>query len=271
MIIWTISYLAASLLSTHSVLAQDFSYQKALQDYKYTYSLYAQADSDYQLAKAQYINSKTLTAQTKAQQATYAFLRARDDVLRTYLSALRQKLAETNGLVDSDRNILYSRIDQEVSWYIDHRDKIPSAGSLDDLFSDSEKAREHYKATEGLMYRIFSTLTDAPLRNFHDRIDNIISAASNITLEIKQNKDKDTSTIERWIIETQNRIDRSKEKEISTYRSIPSIEQESSAFNASDKLPIYNGFLTRYDESLQYLKEATSFLREIVNKIKTVD
>lgn len=245
--------------------SSDFSYQKAIQDYKYTYSLYQQANSEYQLAKQQYLNSQTLAAKTKAQEATYNFLKARDDVLRTYLSALRQKLAETQGINEADRGVLYSRIDQEVNWYINHRDRIPSAGSLGDLFADSDSAKGHYPTTEALVYRIFATLPDAPMQLFYKRIDDLISAATNKTSEIRQNKDKDTTTIERWIIETQNRVDRSKEKESSTYASIPDIEKQDS------KLPFYNDLLKKYEESLQYLKEANSFLKEIVNKIETVD
>ncbi|QQG47378.1 MAG: hypothetical protein HY044_04615 [Candidatus Woesebacteria bacterium] len=259
--IFIFSFIVFLFLSfVYRVKASDFD--KALSDYKASVDIYQKADNDYQLARSQYLSSQTLASQQKAQQATYAFLKARDDVISTYLSMLRQKITDTKGIGDNDKNGFYGRIDSDVSFYIDHRDKIPSAGSLTDLFSDSDKARDHYnKITLPLIYRILATLPDGTVQVFLGRITDIIGRISTKTSEIK--KDKDTQTIERWIIETQNRVDRAKDKESSILTDLPKIETVKDPFSS------YNSFLGSYDETIQYLKEANIYLKEIVKNIMT--
>ncbi len=242
------------------VKASDFD--KSLSDYKASVDTYQKTYNDYQLARSQYLSSQTLASQQKAQQATYAFLKSRDDVVANYLRMLRQKINDTQGISDNDKSGFYGRIDSDVSFYIDHRDKIPSAGSLGDLFSDSDNAKDHYnKITSPLIYRILATLPDGAIQVFLGRINDVISRISSKTSEIR--KDKDTQTIERWIIETQNRVDRAKEKENLILTGLPKIE------TVKDFFSTYNSTLGSYDETVQYLKEANIYLKEIVKNIMT--
>ncbi len=251
---------------------EELNVNRAIDDYKFALDVYKKADSEYQIAKAQYLNSKTLTAQAKVQGALYSFLRSRDELLRTYLVYLNVKIAATQGVSDSDRDSTTARLQESINWYADHEERLKSAGNLADLFKDSDEAKVYYfNNTDPIIYKSLSLVPDARIQTFQDRIRNIVDATSAKIAEIRQNQDKDTRTIERWILETQSRIQRSVDKKNSAHTDIfPVFDKIDNTYTQS-RSSSYNDVVFRLEESLQYLKEANIFLKEIVNKIKSTD
>src|SRR3989304_259492 len=135
------------------------TYERAYQDYTYNYDIYRRANSEYESFRLQYIQYKTLTAQENAREATVRMLQARDETVKTYLTALRTRLSEAGGILDDKRGSLNSQIDASVLWFSDHKDKIPSAGSLDDLVKDSDEAAEYFLEKEYMLYDSLVTIS----------------------------------------------------------------------------------------------------------------
>jgi hypothetical protein len=130
-----------------NVHAQVFDFNKAYQDYQYSLSIYQNAYSAYQDSKDFYLKNPTLTLKEDARQKTLAMLKDRDQLSAVYLTMLRMKIVETQGLSEDDKNAIFGKIDPEVKWYQDHDKSYRDGDPLEDLFTKSDESESHYKTT----------------------------------------------------------------------------------------------------------------------------
>lgn len=254
------------LVFAHPVLSQEFDFNKAYQDYLYNLDIYQKAHANYDIARSQYLASSTISSQTKAQEMTATMLKDRDKAVTTYLTALRMKLRETSGIDDATKNGLFGLIDSEISWYDDHSSKISSAGSLDDLTADSTQASDQFKQTEIVIYKVLVAISIGNTTDYRNRETKIIDDLRNKTSEIKVNGDKNVDSVERALADAEDKLSRSTEK-----------EQEANTLLAKmkasdrDKLSAFNNIELSVGESLSYIKEANTILKDSIRQIKTAD
>src|SRR6185369_840172 len=90
-------YLLINLFTYSVVKAQDFTAQKAFQDYQYQLSKYQTSSAEYADAKTFYKKNPTLQLQEEARKKTLTMLKDRDQLLIVYLTALRLQIKETTG------------------------------------------------------------------------------------------------------------------------------------------------------------------------------
>lgn len=242
-----------------------FDFNRAYADYVYNTQLYNDAYSAYQLARSQYLASKTLVAQTNAQQATLKMLQARDEMVKTYLTAVRMRLKETTGISDNDRNVLLTQIDSDFAWWGSHKTKLSSAGSLDDLVADSDEAYKHYPSTLMIVYQSLFAIFVGRLDVQRGDLGRLVADLKNKIAQIKINGDKDTSQIERSLIDVDNSISRSSSKESDAKNIMSTLDQKDSESN-SEK---FTDAKTKLKESLAYLNEAVNLINQIIIQIKT--
>lgn len=268
---------------SNAVLAQDstnsglvaepteapFNFEKAYKDYVFTQDTYNRAHADYVLAKGQYTQANTLASNAKAREATAAMLIARDDVLIVYLIALRQRLVESIGISQSTEDGLVKRIETEISWYRSHKSRISSASTLEDLSSDSESAKKHYLTTDPLVYESLSSLPVGKVTSLRSNFTDVLASLKEKTTKIRGNGDLDTTTAERWIIETENKLSRSVDKQVEAQGLVVTISSDDPRTMKVDKNEVYNQVNFRLEESLQFLKEASGFVREVIKQLKT--
>ncbi len=271
LVFMSLAVFVAPVYSQEEATSSDevFDFQKAYKDYVFMYDLYKKSHSDYLLARSQYQEAKTLAAQTKARDAAVAMLQARDDVVITYLTALRMRLSESEGIADPDREGLYNRLDGQIAWYKDHKDSIPSAGTLDDLVKDSDEAKDHFSTTEPLSYEVLATVPVGKVEVLREKLNNILVEIKIKVEEIRSKGDHDTSITERWILETENKITRSLDKEIEAQKLIVELQTPSDKYKTQSREKTYNNVIALLQESNQFLREASSYMREIVKSIKT--
>lgn len=245
---------------------QEFNFDRAYQDYLFTYNQYRQAHNEYVTAREQYLNYKTLTAKTLALEQTLKMLQERDNTIRTYLTALRMKMAETTGILNYKQNTLYLQLDAEVAWYVNHRDSLSSAASLEDLTKLSKETEERYGKTQVLIYQGLGIILEGKENNLKNQINDQIQILKEKITEIREKGDKDTTIAERWLLEAENKLTRAQEKIDEANGLLNSLK----AFD-QDKQEDYNQAQNLYQEAHLYLKEANSFLKELVREIKTAD
>lgn len=244
--------------------SDEFNFQRAYTDYIYNFDIYRKANLNYELARSQYLQFKTLKSQENAYNATLTLLSARDDTLSTYLSGLRKKLDETFGADGAKKEILFSKIDQEVSWHIGHRDSLPSAGTLEDPVADSNNAKTRFSLDTPLFYETLVAISGGKVIYAREKQEVILTTLKEKIAEIRANGDKNTQLLQRWVLDTEEKIARSRQKEAEAYTIL--------AKAASTTTPqTYNEVLFKLKESYQYLKEANSFLLEIIGEIKYED
>ncbi len=258
----------SALTVSPSATPEVFDYAKAYKDYVFVTDQYNNAHSSYLLAKAQYSQAQTLASQTKAQEATAAMITARDSVMKAYLVALRLRLSETEGVSDTSKQGLYSRIDTDVSWWATHHDRIDSAASLTDLTADSSDAQKHFPTTEVLSYEVLSTIPQGKEFSLRTRLIDLLGRTKSVITKVRSNGDLDTTEAERWTLQTDQKLTRSQDKEIAAQSLIATLSSTDSRVAQLNKANTYSQVTSTLGESLQYLKEASSYLKEVLKRIK---
>jgi hypothetical protein len=245
--------------------AQEFDYEKSYQDYSYNLSLHDQQKSIYQKVRSEYLQFNTLTSKETVKNETLKLLLLRDEVVKTYLTSLRMKVRESKGLTDSEKEGFYTRIDQEYKFFEDHKDKLSSAGSLEDLVEDSDDAKDRYESTTKIA--IFNTnigIAFGKNSYLREEIEKEITSLKSKISEIRVNGDKDVSSIERAIIDLENKLSRSREKDNLALDMVNKIKT-----TEKDKEDTFNEALQNCQDSFSYIKEVNNFLLEIIKQIKT--
>lgn len=240
----------------------DFNFDRALQDYSYNVDLYTKAFNDYLAARAKYISIGTLATGDDARIATIAMLQARDSVVATYLTTLRMKLKDSIGVSDSEKDSYYTRIDAEVAWYADHKDHIPSAQTLADLVADSNESKTHYAQTKYTTYATLLVMTKGKVDHYHDELTKNVSDLKDKIAEIHQKGDMDTLTVEYAMVDINNKVTRSEDKEAAAKDVVSSMTVANAEIS-------YKNALTGFQESFFYLKDANSAALEVIRQIKT--
>lgn len=247
------------------VKAQDFNFDRAYSDYLYSYSLYRESHRVYLNAKEAYSKYKTLTSKTEALGKTKEMLKKQDEVIKTYLTALRIKLAENPGLSNEERHILFSNLDNEVEWFQKHQEEINRANTLAEVTNLSGKSQEQYEKTEVLIYETLGAILASKQISLREEISQKIKSLKEKVGEIRLKGDKDTSLAERWLLESENRLTKSQEKQFEAQQNLSKIK------SSLMKNRVYNEAQENLKESHQFLKEANSYLKEIIRELKHAD
>lgn len=243
-----------------------FDANKAFEDYLYNVNLYRQSHSEYIVAKESYLKYQTLTSKNNALEKTKLMLKNQDEVVKTYLTALRLKLAEVSGINNYNQNVLYLRLDDEIPWYQKHQESLNSVGTLEDLTSLADNGKEQYQKTEILAFQTLGAVLNSKQEVFYEEINQRIKELKEKIGEIRIKGDKNTALAERWLLEAENRLTRSQEKQSASQKLLSQIKN--SDFNKNES---YNQAQFNIEESHQYLKEANSYLKEVIRELKNAD
>ncbi|MFC1727114.1 hypothetical protein ACFL0Y_01195 [Patescibacteria group bacterium] len=243
-----------------------FSFEKAFQDYLYVYNQYLQSHNQYEAAKNSYYTYKTLASKADAMQKTLTMLQVRDDVVRTYLTTIRLRLADSTGISTYDQSLLYIKLDTEVGWYIQHRDEVTSAGTLKDLLKTSKKAETRFRDSEILAYEALIVILSGKVEAARNLIEQELDQIELKINEIRLKGDKEITSVERWLLEAENKIDRSREKQEQATITIQKLKPK-----FQKKRGVFNEARTSIHESLIYLKEANDYLKELIAEVKSAD
>lgn len=254
---------------TPTPAGEEFNFEKAYKDYVFVTDQYNKSHADYLLARAQYFQAQTLASQTKARDATALMLQDRDEVMKAYLVALRLRLSETEGISDITKSGLFARVDADVAWWISHKGRISSAGTLNDLVADSTEALKHFPTTEALSYEVLSNIPQGKVFALRSRLNELLSSVKTKISAIRAAGDHDVTNAERWVLETDQKITRSLDKENAAQALIVTLTSVDSKSRQRDKNETYNQVLTNLTDSLQYLREASNYMKEVIKSIKT--
>lgn len=256
------------IASFRGTYAQDIDYNRAYQDYTFNLDEYRKAEALFQLKRSEYLRHKTLSSKNESIDATREFLKARDQVVISYLTAIRRKLEEIPNADGAGKEPYYSKLDSEVVWYQEHKDRLDTAASLDDLVDDSEEASKQYSLTEIVSYEVLTAISIGKINSSREPLRELISQVKTKISEIRQAGDKDVSIVEKWVLDAENEEIRSGEK-IDTAMTLLAKMKESQ--KGAAKRTTFNSSQEKMSEAHQHTKEANRFLGEIITEIKTAD
>jgi len=271
---YPLSIFAQSEETTEAETTSETEFETAYNFYQTQVGEYQSAHAEYILKKTQYTRFKTLQSQQEAQEATVKMLEARDDVVISYMEALKLLLKESVGVSDSDRTTLNVRIDADIDWWTEHKEKIPSAGSLEDLSADSKVAQGRYNFVEPLFYEVMATISSGKITDFDERLSDIFGEVKDKIIEIKSEERDDyklsgqkLSQLDRWILEADNRLLRAEEKHAEADKEIGTIVV--AAQRRQNPIGVYNTAILRLNEAQQFLKDSGTYMKEIIKEVKT--
>ncbi len=245
---------------------EPLTYNDAYAQYTSRQAEYQKAHDEYVLRRSQYLRFKSLQSEKDARDATVAMLGTRDEVVIAYLSVLQKRLEETTGLTDAGKKVYLTQLTDEKTFFKDHKAKIPSAGTLDDLVADSNLASNRYKDDQKLLYQILFAIANGKITDLRtrlsDNLNNIKSKIETIRNETRPEYTFDLDKlqkIDRYVFESENKLARSEEKQISA-QDTTNIRDFTS--------DTYTQKLGQLGEAQQLLKEASSYMREIINEVE---
>ena len=118
-----------------NIFAQDFTFNKAREDFVFTEDTYRKDLFDFNLKKASYQKNPTLSLKEELRGSLYKFIGTRNNYVKNYLTMLRLRGPE----------LTYSKIDSEVLWFDSRKNSYTNNTSLEDLLSKSKEEDAKYQ------------------------------------------------------------------------------------------------------------------------------
>lgn len=239
--------------------------------YQTTFEEYKAAREGYVLKRSQYLRFKTLNARQEAIEASSRMISAADSTVIFYLMALTTRLKDAIGVSDDVASELTAKIGDEILWFHEHRENLASASTLEELEADSKKADDRFTALAPLAYQALSEMSYGRVSEFSQRMEEIFKAVREKLEIIRSDKregysfsDKKFELLDRWVFQIEGEMVRSKEKLEMADKDIAKI-----ATSGRGALEAYDQIISELRDSQLSLKEAASFLKEVIREIKT--
>lgn len=248
-------------------------FERDFQEYTLSLEEYDNAHGAYILARSQFLRFGTLTSRNNAKDATKNMLAARDEVVIRYSTAIGSRLREVSGVNQDTKDRISNELAEEIVWFEDHKNSLEGAGSLEDLFDDSDDARRRFNSLGPVIYEPLAQVPYGRVSRFHERLTENFLAIKDKVNEIRNEEREEyqlsarkLESIDGWIFETEERIVRSEEKLVEVGDIVAVIPRQEGMTSSQNR---YNDVVTRSGVILQDLKDASLFIREIVRGVKT--
>lgn len=237
-------------------------YNQSLKDYSYQFEQYRLAHQTYSVSKNKYLSYKTPVALAEALENGKKVILLRDMVLITYFQTLKEKLNSTPNITPENLVTLGAQIDIELSFLSSHKDKSLGTISLYDLTQVSKEVEDKENEWNKLSKYIIGTILTTKVESLKSDID---GNQDFLSYTISQNKSllENSVNLERWLIESKNKIVLSGQK----------IDEAKREFNLMDPTSTYS-ITEKYNKGQlalmsanQYLKESLNFQKEVLRGI----
>jgi len=234
--------------------AQDFTFNKAREDYVFTEDNYKKDLNDFNLKKASYQKNPTLSLKEELRVSLYKFIGSRNDLVKNYLTMLRMKGLES----------VNTKIDPEVVWYQNKKNSYSVNDSLEDILSKSKEEDAYYE-TDTLLV-IYFALSNISLNQVKTIKEDHLKLYKNLKSEseelIKLGR-ADASLFDRWFKDIDQELDSISLIEKDTLTQIDKIF-------GSDEYQRNNGYkkaIETLDLAKTNLLKLNGFIKELENVI----
>jgi hypothetical protein len=224
---------------------------------------YKQAEQNYVLKRGAYLSSKTIAAEGEAQEATYEMLKTRDEAIASYLKLLKSRLNEATGIDTPERQTYESLLDTELEWFENHAANLSSGATLADMVADSNTAKTRYdKNTMPVIYKLLSQIAIGKENFLRLKQQSIINDLNNKVSQIRGENIVDVGLIEGSLLQIGSTLSRSEAKSSDAKTALATIDKK-----PADASKVYATVVTRIKEGVNYLKDANTYLKEIMYRI----
>lgn len=179
--------------------AQEFDYKKAYSDYAFTKDGYNDKLTDFNKKKDSYLKNPTLSLKEELRTSLYNFSQSRNDLITTYLTALRLRILESNGLTEDDKNKSTSKISEEFKWFGEHKNSFNVEDSVESLIAKSQEEDKRLTSNftpavnSALVYIGYGDVVDQEQK--HKKIYEDLKTEANNLVSLGR---ADSSLFDRW-------------------------------------------------------------------------
>jgi len=211
-------------------------------------------------ARTKYRRFKNAENKTAYEKQARAFLERTVDVLIKKLEALKNWVSNRPSLPESERQAIVAEIEQDISWLEAKKSGIATASPAQ-IKEKAKEIRKYWKNHRVKVKRIIGQIWAARLDWAIERFETV---SSKIAAKIEELKaaGKDTSQLEAWLADFNQKIATAKEKRDKAkekYQAISSLADANQLFNQAHQF---------IKEANQYLREAHRKLVDIVKEMK---
>ncbi len=253
--------------------SQMTNFEDVYRQYHQRIEEYEDLHDEYLLARSQYLNFKTPTSQEKAISTTKNMLQKRDEVVVWYLMSLKQRLKEAKGVDTQTVERLSPNIDQEISWFLSHKEEINSSLTLEDLVGDSQEAYQVFLNIDPLIYEVLIFISRGKVINFSGRtkeiFDEVKSKLEEIRIDTREGysfSQEKFQRLDKWMLDSQNQIAKSQERLNEVDGIILSLSKAKKS-----RVELYNQAILILGQAQLHLKNANFYLTEVLREIKTAE
>lgn len=237
----------------------------AYKDYLFQFDQYRAKANSFKIARTEYLKYKTLLSETTALDTVKTMLSQRNQLLRSYLLLLNEKLNENTGLSTTDKQLYQTQIQNEVQFLENHALLVSSIGSLSDATTVSKQLESHYLVLEVSMRQTIIALGLGDLLKLNKQYTSSLSllkdlAKTNAATVTPQKQ----GTIDRWLLQINNKQQLFQQK--TEQISVANEQIKGTSQQELDQL-----FITvqkNLGEAKQYLVEGSSFMKELLNLLR---
>lgn len=245
--------------------------QTALQKYNNAKAEYLQLRGFYKSARQDWITARDKYRQYKNTQNSEDalnkgkdFLLKADKTLVSYLKMIDAYVDGEPSLTDTEKANIKSEIESDISWLEEKQPEIEAATTKEELRAIALGIKNKWQEIKPSVKRIVGQVMNAKLLS----LINYAEAASDkieSKISVLQEKGKDTTDLEAWLVDFNEKIDLAKQKHQAAkdkFAEIQDVQDADQLFREG------NAFIK---EANQYLRTAYQNLKEIVKELRSTE
>ena len=256
-LIFTFVFYVLNSILTVPVLAD---YNQTYSDYQFLYSQYRRSYDEYSVAKATYNTYRTLTTQNEALEKMRTTLTDRANIIGAYLNLIYDKMLTSEGIPENEVTAFSKIKAGQENWLSSHKKLISGAATLEDLNEVSRDFDTRYLQIKDQTNKAVATVllskNDSAYAKMPDLFNRLQAQLSRLpgagedNLSYLRGLDIARSKAQLW---------EGKRGEVVTLMSPKQYSYQQALDIGKIQNLLFGG--------LQYLKESTSYLNEIVSSI----
>jgi len=235
-------------------------YQAAKAQYLKEVNWWRMTRQQFLSARAKYRQFKNAENKAAYEEAARAFLEKTVNVLIKKLESLKNWVANKPSLPELEREVIIAEIEKDINWLESKKSGIATASPAQ-IKEKAKEIRDYWREHRIFVKKIIGQIWAARLDWAIERFETVSSKVSTKIDELKA-AGKDTSQLEAWLADFNQKIEIAKEKREKArekYQAISSLADANQLFKQAHQF---------IKEANQYLKKAHRILVDIVKEMK---
>lgn len=235
-------------------------YQSARQQYLKEVNWWKTTRQQFLNARTKYRKFKNAENKKAYEEQARKFLERTVDVLIRKLESLKNWVANKPALSEEVRAKIIAEIEQDINWLQEKKSGISTASPAQ-IREKAKEIRDYWRKHRIFVKRIIGEIWAARLDWAIERFEDVSSKIAERIEKLKE-AGKDTSQLESWLADFNQKIDLAKEKRDKArekYQAISSLSELNQFFSQTHQF---------IKEANQYLREAHKVLVKIVREMK---